>query len=119
MHGEYRALFFFIDVTGAKRGKGKYMNHWLLDQIMEKLESELKKEYEWFESVRENLLKDEKYRGKFVAIKDEEIIDVGDDRLEMVLKMRDKFPSEVVLVTRVESEMRKGFVPSLLFRSEM
>lgn len=50
-----------------------------------------------------NLLKDERYSGKFVAIKNGEIIDIGNDKIELILKMMSRFLNEVVLVTQVKN----------------
>jgi len=48
------------------------------------------KEKAAFYRLKVKLLQDEKYVGKYVAIVNEEIVDIGDDRLQLIRKVYDK-----------------------------
>ena len=58
----------------------------------------------FFESIKDKLLADPKYREKFVAIKDESIIGVGDEELDLVEQMQVANPGHVILVKQVTEQ---------------
>jgi hypothetical protein len=61
----------------------------------------LRREFKHFMKIKQKLLADERYRGRFVAMKDKTVIDVGDDEYELVVKMSERYPDDVVLVKKV------------------
>jgi len=87
-----------------------------MSQQSSKLENaELKKweqEVRFFKHIRKNLLKDQKLRGKFVAIKDHKIIDWDRDEFKLARRMLAKFPEQAVLIVKVEKEFPEYELPS-------
>lgn len=73
----------------------------------------LKKELNHFESIAKDLLQDPKYREKFIAIKNQEIIGLGDDELDLVEQVQLKFPDQVILVTKVGEVGNPVDIPSV------
>ncbi|MEX2716696.1 MAG: DUF5678 domain-containing protein [Candidatus Sigynarchaeum springense] len=73
----------------------------------------LKRQLKFFESIKVQLLADPKYRDKFVAIKDEAIIGVGDDELDLVEQMQSANPGVVILVKHVTEQPTAVVLPSV------
>ncbi len=73
----------------------------------------LKRQLKFFESIKEQLLADPKYQEKFVAIKDESIIGVGDDELDLVEQMQLANPGHVILVKKVTKQSTAVDLPSI------
>jgi len=71
------------------------------DGIRKKLEDELK----FFRARVERWLSDKNLAGKFVAIKDHQIIDSDSDDFRLARKIEAQFPSQVVLIVKVEKEI--------------
>ena len=67
----------------------------------------------FFESIKDKLLADPKYREKFVAIKDESIIGVGDEELDLVEQMQVANPGHVILVKQVTEQSTFVDLPSI------
>ncbi len=77
--------------------------------------AELKKfdrEVNFFERIRKDLLKDQKLRGKFVAIRNHNIIDQDRDELKLAKRIMAKFPEQVVLIAKVEKHPPVYEIPS-------
>lgn len=72
----------------------------------------LKKEFQYYLDHQEELVK--KYNGKYVVIKNEEIIGVYDDDLEAVKETQKEHELGTFLVQKCESEK-----PSLIFHSRV
>jgi hypothetical protein len=69
--------------------------------------AELKKwesEVHFFKRVKNDLLKDPKLRGKFIAIKDHKIIDRDRDEFKLAKRIQAQFPAQAVLIVKVEKE---------------
>lgn len=64
----------------------------------------LRLELKHFMRIKAELLADERYRGRFVAMKDKQIIDVGDDEFDLAIKLGKTHPGAVILIRRVTSE---------------
>ena len=67
----------------------------------------------YYESIKKQLLADPKYREKFVAIKDESIIGVGEDELGLVEQMQLVNPGQVILVKMVTEHAPAVELPSI------
>jgi hypothetical protein len=72
----------------------------------------LRAELKHFMKIKPELLADERYRGRFVAIKDKQIIDVGDDEFDLAIKLGKTHPGAVILIKRVASETVVHDLPS-------
>lgn len=72
-----------------------------------------RREVNYFESIRNRLFRDPKYRGKFIAVRGMEIVGVGVDRFQLHRQMAAKYPGEVVLIEQAEKEMQKINLPSV------
>jgi len=66
---------------------------------------EWRAQVEYFESIREQLLEDE--RNRFVAIHDGEVVGSGDNKFALGDEMDLRFPDQVVLITLVTEHPRK------------
>ena len=64
------------------------------------------------DALKDRLLHDSAYAGKFVAVKGDEILDVDADEFALVKRISRKFPSEVVFITRATDEDEDLDVPS-------
>ncbi|NMC07516.1 MAG: hypothetical protein GYA24_20045 [Candidatus Lokiarchaeota archaeon] len=73
----------------------------------------LKRQLKFFKSIKAQLLADSKYHEKFVAIKDEAIIGVGDDELDLVEQMQSAHPGQVILVKHVTEQPPTVELPSV------
>jgi hypothetical protein len=51
---------------------------------------------------KHELLADAKYNGKFIAIKNLRIIDVGENEFDLASKLAAELPDEVILIKKVE-----------------
>ncbi len=69
-------------------------------------------ELSFFNSIKGKLWEDEAYRDKFVAIRDKKVIDSDLDDFKLVKRINKKYPSEVVLIAKVEMGMRVAKIPS-------
>lgn len=65
-----------------------------------------------FKKMKNHLLKDVKYGGKFVAIKEAKIIDSDLDDLRLAKRIDQKYPDEVVLIVKAEEEFPSIEEPS-------
>jgi hypothetical protein len=72
----------------------------------------LKGEFKHFMRIKDDLLADERYRGRFVAIKNKEIIDVGDDAFDLAIKLGKTYPDAVILIRKVVPETVVYDLPS-------
>ena len=72
----------------------------------------LKGEYRHFLKIKDALLADERYRGRFVAIRKKEIIDVGDDAFDLAITLGKTYPDEVILIRKVVLETVVYDLPS-------
>jgi hypothetical protein len=70
-------------------------------------------EVRYFDSMRQKLWRKPEYRGKFVAVRQKEIVDMDQDRFVLYRRVRERFPGEVVLIEQVEIEPRKIELPGL------
>jgi hypothetical protein len=61
-------------------------------------------ETEYFRQNRQAWLHQPELRSKYVAIHHHQLIDSDTDRFALVERIRARFPSEVVLITRVQPE---------------
>ncbi|MEX2682105.1 MAG: hypothetical protein Q6373_010925 [Candidatus Sigynarchaeota archaeon] len=64
----------------------------------------LRVEFKHFMKIKAELLADERYRGRFVPMKDKQIIDVGGDEFDLAIKLEKTYPGAVILIRRVASE---------------
>lgn len=67
---------------------------------------------DYFESMRLSLCKDEAYRGKYIALRQQDIIDSDDDKFALVQRVRQQLPDDVVFVAKVQMETAVVEVPS-------
>jgi len=61
----------------------------------------LRAERKHFMKIKAELLADERYRGRVVAMKDKQIIDVGDDEFDLAIKFGKTHPGAVILIRKV------------------
>ena len=64
-----------------------------------------------FERLEPELLKT--HRGKFVAVVNEQVVDVGDDRVKLVLRVHDRFGYRPIYVQLVEEHLPRLRLPSV------
>ncbi len=64
----------------------------------------LKSEFNHFVMMRQKLLSDAKYKGKYVAMKNGKILDVGDDEFQLAEKFSVTRPGEVILIKKVVAQ---------------
>jgi hypothetical protein len=76
---------------------------------MERLDWEDQVDY--FQKVRGRLLKDKKYRDKFIAIRHRRVIASGIDQFELSRRLSSKFPEDVVLIVKVQKEFPLVEIP--------
>ncbi|MFN0196104.1 MAG: hypothetical protein ACKVT0_05120 [Planctomycetaceae bacterium] len=67
---------------------------------------------DYFESIRSNLWNDKDYRGKYVALREKEVIDVDDDKFQLARRVMRQYPADVVFVAKVQIESQVVEVPS-------
>ncbi len=75
-----------------------------------------REELAFFNRIREELAKDERYSCKYVAVKDKQVIDSDVDDLRLTERMDEEYPSDVVLIARVGADTPAGELPSPEFR---
>ncbi len=63
-----------------------------------------REELAFFDGIREELAKDERYCGKYVAVKDKQVIDADVDEVRLTERIDEKFPDDVVLIAGVGPE---------------
>lgn len=71
-----------------------------------------RQELEHFEQVKSTLWKDKKLRHKFVAVHNKEVVDFDADKFALARRMSKKLPDQVVLIMRVQREIRIIEMPS-------
>ncbi len=64
-----------------------------------------------FERLKPELLKT--HRGKFVAVVNEQLVDVGTDRVQLVLRVYDRFGYRPIYVQLVEEHLPRRRLPSV------
>jgi antitoxin (DNA-binding transcriptional repressor) of toxin-antitoxin stability system len=64
-----------------------------------------------FERLKPELLKT--HRGKFVAVVNEQVVDVGTDRVKLVLRVYDRFGYRPIYVQLVEEHLPRWRLPSV------
>ena len=64
-----------------------------------------------FERLKPELLKT--HRGKFVAIVNEQVVDMDTDRVQLVLRMHDRFGYRPIYVQLVEEHLPRRHLPSV------
>jgi len=64
-----------------------------------------------FERLEPELMKT--HRGKFVAVVNEQVVDVGDDRVKLVLRVYDRFGYRPIYVQLVEEHLPRVRLPSV------
>ncbi len=72
-------------------------------------------EVAFFESVRAELLRNDRYTGKSVAIRRREVVDSDADKFKLVRRVARRYPGEVVFVAKVEPADRVVSMPSPQF----
>lgn len=75
-----------------------------------------REELAFFNGIREELAKDERYSSKYVAVKGKQVIDSDSDDLRLTERMDEEYPSDVVLIARVGADTPTGELPSPEFR---
>jgi hypothetical protein len=73
----------------------------------------LKRQLQFFESIKAQLLATPKYRDRFVAIKDDAIISEGDDELNLVEQVQSANHGQVILVKHVTEKTTTVDLPSV------
>ncbi len=69
-------------------------------------------EPEFFNTSKSKLLEDEAYKGNFVAIKNKEVIDSDRDKFKLAKRINKIYPSEDVLLMKVEQHIPVVTIPS-------
>ena len=69
-------------------------------------------ELAFFDRIRDELAGEERYWGKYVAVKDKHVIDVDVDDEKLIQRIDEKYPREVVLIARVGADGPVGELPS-------
>ena len=59
----------------------------------------------YFRRVRARLYKNPQYRGKFVAIRDRQVVDVADDKIVLYERLVQRFPDHRFVVSQVLREL--------------
>lgn len=70
------------------------------------------KELKFFNRIKKKLLETKTYKNKFVAIKDEKVIDFDIDKLRLAKRVNKKYRDEVVLIVKVEIGVPVAEIPS-------
>ncbi len=76
----------------------------------------LEREYEALLKMKEKLMKDEKYRGKWVAIFGGKLIDFDEDDSALAKRVYEKYGYETILIDRVVEKEKPLRFPSPKFR---
>lgn len=69
-------------------------------------------ELDFFNNAKKTILKNSQYRNKFVAIKNQKVIDSDKDKFRLVKRINKKYPDEAVLVVKVQIAVPRLEVPS-------
>ncbi len=64
----------------------------------------LKAELKYFLKIKQKLLADPTYHGKFVAIKDKKVIDLGVDEFDLGAKLAITWPNDVIIIKKVVAD---------------
>ena len=67
---------------------------------------------DYFETIKPGLWKDKNYRHRYVAIRQQKLIDVDDDKFPLVQRVRQQHPDDVVFVAKVERMPPVAEIPS-------
>lgn len=67
---------------------------------------------DFFESIRSSLWQDKTYRQKYVAIRQQQVVDVDDDKFGLALRVARQYPADVVFIAQVQREAQVVEVPS-------
>jgi len=78
----------------------------------ETLATVIKRERQAFEEMKDNLLKDEKLLGKFVAIFKEGVVDFDEDEEKLVKRMYKKYGYSPMYIQKVEEKEAVEEIPS-------
>jgi hypothetical protein len=70
-----------------------------------------------FRSMRRKLLKNPVYSGKFVAIKNGEVVDCDSDKFALAKRVNTRYPKQVVAIAKVSEEEPRAEMPSPEFCS--
>ncbi len=65
-----------------------------------------------FQRIEAELVKDERYFGKYVAIKDRQIVDIDADDRRLTDRIDEKFPDDPVLIAKVGGPVPEGELSS-------
>nr|MDO8119628.1 DUF5678 domain-containing protein [Candidatus Sigynarchaeota archaeon] len=84
-------------------------NSGVLDEDQEKLNEEIS----YFEEIKGQLLGDNCYKGKFVVMRNHEIVDTGGDKFELARKVMKKYPGKVFLIRKVTENPPVVDLPSV------
>lgn len=71
-----------------------------------------REELAFFDRIRDELAGEQRYCGKYVAVKDKHVIDVDVDDVKLTQRMDEKYPFDVVLIARVGADDPVGELPS-------
>ena len=88
------------DKTKGVKRKGGGSKSRLNDHDRKRWEIELA----FFKGIKTKLLGDERYRGKFIAIKDKKIIDHDADEFKLARRINGKYADQVVLIAEVRKD---------------
>lgn len=75
--------------------------------------AEFLREVKAFEKLKPMLLKQEEYSGRVVAIHQGQVVAVGDDDMEVLGMVWDKFGEVPCYIEKVQPELRTARIPSL------
>jgi hypothetical protein len=71
-----------------------------------------REELDFFKSVRDRLIADPRYAGRFVAMRNGQVVDSDTDNFRLARRIRGKYPREVVLIAKVTDEEPIHELPS-------
>ncbi len=97
------------DVTESDNGDGGDQTPFGLDRHPQR--DRMNREVAAFESMHEAL--EESYLGQFVAIRQGKVIDADADEQALIVRVRERFPTDVILFRKVQETLP----PVLVFRS--
>jgi hypothetical protein len=66
----------------------------------------------FYQRNKPRLLKDDRYAGKFIAVREQRIVDVDEDQSVLTSRLEKRFPDQVYFVTRVQAHEPVYEVPS-------
>lgn len=89
-------------VQQARRAKITEENDWLEDRLWESWNRKIDEESERYQSMHQQLL--EQYEDKVIALREGEVVDIGEDLGEVYHRVRARYGEEPIFITKVGPE---------------